>query len=122
MRDLLLAAFGGYPDPREIHRDYEGFIQANLLPFVYTARKDQPIPPSLLTKETPSSLTDQGLIWDRVPGIHKIASHRNVFWMSKRIPYGWLWCSGLLHTVAQRARCEPFARTPSPRMPNAEVL
>jgi hypothetical protein len=29
---------------------------------------DQPIPPSLVTKETPSSLTDQGLTWDRVPG------------------------------------------------------
>jgi hypothetical protein len=68
LRDLLLALFGGYPDPNEIHRDYEGFIQSNLLPFVYTARKDQPILPSLLTKETPSSLTDQGLTWDRVPG------------------------------------------------------
>lgn len=68
LSDLLLASFGGYPDPNEIHRDYEGFIQANLLPFVYTARKDQPLPSLLLTKETPSSLTNQGLIWDRVPG------------------------------------------------------
>lgn len=65
--DLLLASFGGYPDPQETHRDYEGFIQANLLPFSYTARKDQQLPPLLLTKETPSSLTDGGLIWDRVP-------------------------------------------------------
>lgn len=68
LRDLLLAIFGGYPNPNEIHRDYEGFIQANLLPYVYTARKDQPIPPLLLTKESPSSLTDQGLTWDRIPG------------------------------------------------------
>jgi hypothetical protein len=44
LKDMLLASFGAYPDPNEIHRDYEGFIQANLLPFCYTARKDQPIP------------------------------------------------------------------------------
>jgi hypothetical protein len=68
LKDMLLASFGAYPDPNEIHRDYEGFIRANLLPFCYTARKDQPILASLLSKETPSSLTDQNLTWDRVPG------------------------------------------------------
>ena len=68
LRDVLLASFGAYPDPNEIHRDYDGFIQINLLAFCYTARKDQPIPASLLSKETPSSLTDQNLTWDRVPG------------------------------------------------------
>jgi hypothetical protein len=68
LKDVLLASFGAYPDPAEIHRDYDGFIQLNLLPFCYTARKDQPIPASLLSKETPSSITDQNLTWDRVPG------------------------------------------------------
>ena len=72
LRDLLLATFGGYPDPNEIRRDYEGFIEANLLPFVYTARAGRPIPSSLLTKESPSSLTGQGLTWDRVPGGERI--------------------------------------------------
>lgn len=68
LKDVLLATFGDYPDAGEIHRDYDGFIQLNLLPFCYTARKDQPIPASLLSKETPSSITDHNLIWDRVPG------------------------------------------------------
>lgn len=68
LKDVLLASFGAYPDPNEIHRDYDGFIQLNLLPFCYTARKDQVIPATLLSKETPSSLTDQNLTWDRVPG------------------------------------------------------
>lgn len=68
LKDVLLATFGAYPDSTEIHRDYGGFIQLNLLPFCYTARKDQPIPSSLLSKETPSSITDQNLTWDRVPG------------------------------------------------------
>jgi hypothetical protein len=68
LKDVLLASFGAYPDPNEIHRDYDGFIQLNLLPFCYTSRKDQPIPASLLSKETPASLTDQALTWDRIPG------------------------------------------------------
>lgn len=68
LKDVLLATFGAYPDSAEIHRDYDGFIQSNLLPFCYTTRKDQPIPSSLLSKETPSSITDQNLTWDRVPG------------------------------------------------------
>lgn len=68
LKDFLLVTFGTYPDPKEIHRDYENFIQLNLMPFCYTARKDHPIPASLLSKETPSSLTDQNLTWDRVPG------------------------------------------------------
>ena len=68
LKDVLLASFGAYADPNEIHRDYEAFIKERLVPFNYTARKDQPIPASLLTKATPSSISDQDLIWDRVPG------------------------------------------------------
>lgn len=68
LKDALLATFGAYPDPAEIQRDYDAFIQLNLLPFCYTARKDQPIPSSLLSKEIPSSITDQNLTWDLVPG------------------------------------------------------
>jgi hypothetical protein len=63
LKDVLLASFGAYADPNEIQGDYEGFIQTRLLPFNYTARKDQPIPASLLTNATPSSISDQDLIW-----------------------------------------------------------
>jgi hypothetical protein len=68
LKDALLATFGAYPDPAEIHRDYDGFIRLNLLSFCYSARKDQAIPASLLDKETPATITDQKLTWDRVPG------------------------------------------------------
>jgi len=67
LKDVLLATFGAYPEPAEIHRDYDGFIQSNLLPFCYKANKNHAIPASLLDKETPASISGQDLKWDRVP-------------------------------------------------------
>jgi len=67
LRDVLLATFGGYPEPLETGRDYERFIRENIRPYHYWAQHEEPIPAYPLEKLTPSEVSALDLNWDRVP-------------------------------------------------------
>jgi hypothetical protein len=66
--DILLATFGGYPKAGDAGADYESLFLSSLVPLQYVAQADQQLPAPYLDKVTPSQVTDNGLIWDRVPG------------------------------------------------------